>query len=107
MTDFIYHLVATDHHGRLHSTYTDLLSLQSLVTGVELSPRLRNELQGQPKLLGYCGPMWDGYGYILDDGESEPDIVSEWAASGYIKETYKKVGVIRYETQYAYNKLSK
>lgn len=30
------------------------------VTGYNTNKAQRAELQGQPKLAGFCGPMWDG-----------------------------------------------
>jgi len=52
------------------------------LAGFEGNPRLRPELQGQPKFSGVLGPMWGG---MSDDGE---DIV------------------VRYENANAYNILS-
>jgi hypothetical protein len=30
------------------------------ITGINRNPRQRAELQEQPKLKGFCGPMWNG-----------------------------------------------
>lgn len=58
----------------------------------------RKELDKQPKVTGYLGPMWDGERYILDDGmmvyafqKVDPQKIVE------------KVAVLRYETQEVYN----
>ena len=62
----------------------------------------RKELDKQPRVAGFVGPMWDGERYLLDDGR--------------IVHTFEKVnpyaiteivGVIRYETQEAYDILSR
>ena len=62
----------------------------------------REELDNQPKVAGFVGPMWDGERYLLDDGR--------------IVYTFEKVnpnaiveivGVIRYETQEVYDILSR
>lgn len=34
------------------------------ITGYNANPAQRAELQGQPRLSGFCGPMWDGNGVI-------------------------------------------
>lgn len=34
------------------------------IQGYNTNHRQRAELQGQPKLAGFCGPMWDGNGVI-------------------------------------------
>lgn len=34
------------------------------ITGINSNPRQREELQGQPKLKGFCGPMYGGPGVI-------------------------------------------
>lgn len=34
------------------------------ITGYNHNPHQRPELQGHPKLSGFCGPMWDGNGII-------------------------------------------
>lgn len=61
----------------------------------------RMELDKQPKVDGYLGPMWDGYRYILYNGmmvyefeKVDRDMIAE------------KVAILRYETQAVYNELS-
>lgn len=49
--------------------------------GFSENPRLRPELQGQPKFKGVLGPMWGG-----EDDEGQP--------------------IVRYEDQSAYDRLS-
>ena len=34
------------------------------ITGTNSNKAHRAELQGQPKLFGFCGPLWDGNGVI-------------------------------------------
>lgn len=61
----------------------------------------REELDNQPKVNGYYGPMWDGERHILDDGQMVYDFQKVDPAR--IVET---VAVLRYETQEVYNHLS-
>ena len=49
----------------------------SLVCGYHFSDHTREELQGQPLLLGLAGPMFNGFGRLQSTGE--------------------KVAIIRYE----------
>ncbi len=100
MNKFIYELVTMDTNGRLHTMHTDLLSIQALVSGVETNRNLRTELQGQPKLAGYCGPMWGGTAHRVDD-----KIIPEWVTQELPPEA-EPIAIIRYETQTAYNSLS-
>ena len=51
--------------------------LESLIYGYNENPSHREELQGQPLLLGLAGPMYNGIGMLKKSGE--------------------KVAVIRYE----------
>lgn len=51
--------------------------LESLIYGYNENPSHREELQGQPLLLGLSGPMYNGMGMLKKSGE--------------------KVAVIRYE----------
>jgi hypothetical protein len=39
------------------------------INGIETNFRLREQLQGQPNLSGFCGPMWGGR-----DGSGTPRI---------------------------------
>ena len=52
---------------------------ESLIYGYHFSCKTRDELQGQPLLLGLAGPMFNGFSRI--------------------KETGEKVVIIRYEKQ--------
>ena len=52
---------------------------ESLIYGYHFSYKTRDELQGQPLLLGLAGPMFNGFSRI--------------------KETGEKVVIIRYEKQ--------
>jgi hypothetical protein len=56
--------------------------LNSLICGYHFSDSTREELQGQPKMLGLVGPMFNGYGTLASTGE--------------------KVAIIRYEEQREY-----
>lgn len=42
---------------------------QSLIYGYNYNEFQREELQGQPKLLGLNGPMFNGYGTLASTGE--------------------------------------
>ena len=54
----------------------------SLVCGYYFNGCTRDELQGQPKLLGLAGPMFNGFGHLKSNGE--------------------KVAIIRYEKPMKY-----
>ena len=41
----------------------------ALITGLNEKPGQREELQGQPILKGYNGPMFNGYGTLKSTGE--------------------------------------
>ena len=41
----------------------------SLICGYNENPAHRNELQGQPLLLGLNGPMFNGYSFLKSTGE--------------------------------------
>lgn len=43
---------------------------KALIYGYNENPRQRDELQGQPKLLGLNGPMWNGWGNLQSTGET-------------------------------------
>lgn len=62
----------------------------------------RKELDNQPKVAGFVGPMWDGERYLLDDGRMVYTFENVNLAS-----VVEVVGVIRYETQEAYDILSR
>lgn len=42
---------------------------ESLIYDFYFNPARREELQGQPKLLGFSGPMFNGYKYLASTGE--------------------------------------
>ena len=56
-------------------------AMKTKITGTATNPRLRTELQGQPRIAGYHGPCWGG-------------------------QTYNGEPVIRYEDSAAYAALS-
>ena len=62
----------------------------------------REELDNQPKVAGFVGPMWDGERYLLDDGR----IVYAFEQVD-LESVVEIVGIIRYETQEAYDILSR
>ena len=43
---------------------------KSLIHGYNDNQSQREELQGQPKLLGLNGPMWNGLGTLQSTGET-------------------------------------
>lgn len=62
----------------------------------------RKELDNQPKVPDYVGPMWDGERYLLDDGRMAYTFEKVNLAS-----VVEVVGIIRYESQEAYDMLSR
>jgi hypothetical protein len=66
--------------GKLTMSETDDVIAWAAVRGIEVAGENRNhrqraELQGQPVLAGYCGPMWDG-GPIRYESPEANDILS-------------------------------
>ena len=61
----------------------------------------RKELDNQPKVAGFVGPMWDGERYLLTDGR----LVYTFEKVN-LESVAEIVGIIRYETQEAYDLLS-
>jgi hypothetical protein len=61
----------------------------------------RKELDNQPKVAGFVGPMWDGERYLLVDG-----LMVNTFEKVDLADVVEVVGVIRYETQEVYNILS-
>lgn len=63
----------------------------------------RAELDEQPKVEGYCGPMWDGTRYMGVDG----NLHSDFDRSRFPADPESPVyGVIRYESASVYAMLS-
>lgn len=62
----------------------------------------REELDGQPTVEGYIGPMWDGLRYEVD-GSMEYD----WRLTEEDKEGKEPIAIIRYESHEVYEKLSR
>lgn len=58
----------------------------------------RAELDNQPIVDGYIGPMWDGVRYVVDGKLRYSFEVSE-----EVKATVEPIGILRYETQEVYN----
>ena len=61
----------------------------------------RAELDNQPIVVGYVGPMWDGLRYEVDG-----KYLYSFEASEEIKATVEPIGIIRYETPKVYNLFS-
>jgi hypothetical protein len=82
--NYLYNIVQTVEGTLVSTQPTDILAWAEVndceVYGFNSNPRNRAELQGQPKITGLCGPMYDG--------------------------ERNGVPVIRYEDQEAYNRLS-
>jgi hypothetical protein len=58
---------------------TDILAWAEVcgikVNGFDANKSQREELQGQPKLVGFCGPMWNGNNTIrYEDTETYKQI---------------------------------
>lgn len=65
-------------------------------------PVPRQELDNQPTVDGYLGPMWDGIRYVVD-GELKYGFELTEAQ----KKDLPTVAILRYETQEVYNMLSR
>ena len=61
----------------------------------------REELDGQPTVKGYLGPMWDGLRYEVD-GRLRYD----WELTAEEKTGKEPTAILRYETQEVYNLMS-
>ena len=61
----------------------------------------REELDGQPTVCGYLGPMWDGLRYEVDGR-----LRSEWELTAEEKAGKEPTAILRYETQEVYDLLS-
>ena len=61
----------------------------------------RKELDNQPTVDGYCGPMWDGIRHILEDGTIKHD----FEVIDKTKIRYS-MAVLRYETHEYYEAMS-
>ena len=106
-----------------NSIYTkEQLYFKGLVTGLskdysELRAQgilcHRAELDNQPKVVGFTGPMWDGFRYQDEFGT----LYSTWQLTEQQRETLsielggytstlEKVAMIRYETEEVYDQLS-
>lgn len=106
---FVYQLVGGVYGGKTFNYHE--LEVRGLIKGYSenLSYERENgrvvhreELDDQPKVDGYLGPMYDGVRYIVDGKMKYAfDCTDEEKAS------CKTLHVIRYETQEAYNMLSR
>ena len=61
----------------------------------------RWELDGQPTVKGYLGPMWDGLRYEIDG-----QLKSDWQLTEEQKAGKEPTAILRYETQEVYDMLS-
>lgn len=63
-----YQIVVSINGSLTSLTTTDLVGFCAAndiaVTGTNHNPHQRTELQGQPRLRGFCGPMYGGPGLI-------------------------------------------
>jgi hypothetical protein len=103
---FLYHLVGGEHTKRLFN-FTELVNffpvdrLHHNYTAERAAGRCvpREELDDQPEVRGYLGPMWDGERYLVDGV-----LKSAWELPKDQRETVTPdFYVIRYETQEVYN----
>lgn len=62
----------------------------------------REELDGQPTVEGYAGPMWDGLRYEVDGR-----LVSGWEATEEQQTAKEPIAILRYESHEMYEKLSR
>lgn len=67
-------LIGTLENGKhcvydLPKSITDLEQMAALTYGYNDNPRQREELQGQPLLIGLNGPMFNGFGHLKSFGE--------------------------------------
>lgn len=61
----------------------------------------RKELDNQPTVAGYCGPMWDGYRHVMEDGTVKHDYeITDTTQIRY------SMAVLRYETPEFYGAMS-
>ena len=61
----------------------------------------RKELDWQPKVYGYLGPMWDGIRCVMKDGS----VKYEFEVKDHTQ-VIRKYGVLRYETEEVYRSMS-
>lgn len=61
----------------------------------------RKELDWQPKVYGYVGPMWDGIRCVMKDGSVKYDFQVKDAS-----QVVRSYGVLRYETEEVYRSMS-
>lgn len=61
----------------------------------------RQELDEQPKIAGYYGPMWDGIRCVMKDGSIKYDFQVKDN-----EQVLRKYGVLRYETEEVYSAMS-
>lgn len=62
-----------------------------------------------PEVPNMCGPMYDGYRYILPNGEMIPEFELKFMdkeKAAHIETTCEKIQVVRYESWDTYNLLS-
>lgn len=61
----------------------------------------RKELDWQPKVYGYYGPMWDGIRCVMKDGSIKYEFQVEDTS-----QVLRVYGVLRYETEEVYRAMS-
>ena len=62
----------------------------------------REELDGQPTVEGYVGPMWNGRRYEVDG-----HLVYDWESTEEEKAGKEPIAILRYESHEMYEKLSR
>ena len=106
---YLYQFVGGEYNGKLW--HYAALEVRNLITGYseDLSHLRakgvlckRAELDNQPIVAGYYGPMWDGARYYDKDGNLKYDF--EIAEADRVGEP---IYVIRYESPEAYDMLSR
>ena len=61
----------------------------------------RKELDEQPKVIGYLGPMWDGVRCVMKDGSVKYEFEVKDNS-----QVIRRYGVLRYETEEVYRSMS-
>lgn len=67
---------ATEFHGDLSEFITYLNEARMTIFRMEDADHLREELIGQPKIMNFIGPMYDGPGRIRYEDRGSYEILS-------------------------------
>lgn len=103
---YLYHFVGGPLNGRQmqHEEVEKIANGHSPYYGRERALGAcvpREELDGQPTVKGYLGPMWDGLRYEVDGR-----LRSDWELTDAEKAGKEPIAILRYETQEVYDMLS-